>query len=53
VSGYAQLSRPQIPLWTAVTEPVLQPLAAVAALMLLAALITVASGNTAATADET
>jgi hypothetical protein len=49
--GYAQLSRPQIPLWTAVTEPVLQPLAAVAALTLGAALVTVAASRAASPVD--
>jgi hypothetical protein len=43
VAGYAQLSRPQIPLWAAVTEPVLQALAAVAVLVLLAACGTIAA----------
>jgi hypothetical protein len=40
--GYAQLSSPQVPLWTGVTEPGLRPLAALAALALFAALATVA-----------
>jgi len=42
VVGYAQLSRPQVPLWTGIAEPGLRPLAALAALVLLAALATVA-----------
>jgi hypothetical protein len=40
--GYAQLSRPQVPLWTGIAEPGLRPLAALAMLVLLAALATVA-----------
>ena len=40
--GYAQLSRPQVPLWTGVAEPALRPLAALAGLVLLVALATVA-----------
>jgi hypothetical protein len=40
--GHAQLSRPQIPLWTGIGEPGLRTVAAVAAFSLLAALVTVA-----------
>jgi hypothetical protein len=40
--GYAQLSRPQVPLWTGIAEPTLRPVAALAALALLAAFATVA-----------
>jgi hypothetical protein len=42
VVGYAQLSRPQIPLWTGIGEPGLRMLAAVATFALFAALFTVA-----------
>jgi hypothetical protein len=35
VGGHAQLSRPQVPLWTAVTEPLLQPLTVLAVLVAL------------------
>jgi hypothetical protein len=40
--GHAQLSRPQVPLWTGIGEPGLRAIAAVATFSLLAALITVA-----------
>jgi hypothetical protein len=38
ISGYAEVSRPQIPLWTAVTNPVVQLLAILGAVAVLAAL---------------
>ena len=37
VAGHAQLSSPQIPLWTAYAEPVLLPLAVAAVILLGAA----------------
>jgi len=40
--GYAQLSRPQVPLWTGLGEPGLRPLAAFGLVALLGALVTVA-----------
>jgi hypothetical protein len=40
--GYAQLSHPQVPLWTGAAEPGLRPLAAIGALALIGALVTVA-----------
>jgi hypothetical protein len=44
IIGYVELARPQIPLWTAVTQPVVGVLAALAALsMVAAALLLVAS----------
>jgi hypothetical protein len=42
ISGYTELARPQIPLWTAVMDPVVRSLAMVAAGALLAALVVVA-----------
>jgi hypothetical protein len=50
--GYAQLSRPQVPLWTGVAEPGLRPLAALAALALFAALATVAIARPAQPTDD-
>jgi hypothetical protein len=43
--GYAQLSRPQVPLWTGLTEPALRSLAVLGAVVVLAALATVASAR--------
>lgn len=45
--GYAQLSRPQVALWTGLTEPALRSLAILGTLAALAALLTVAASRAA------
>jgi hypothetical protein len=50
--GHAQLSRPQVPLWTALTEPVLLPLAIAAILLLVAAMVVVGGARPAVHAEH-